>query len=127
MTSRSRLRRGQATVTAAICSSNSVDALDIEAARLEELAATIHAGKRVSLWWTMGVNQSHEGVRTAQAIINLALMTGNIGRPGTGANSITGQCNAMGSRLPAMERRPLRGSWSAPLRVGTRDALQAPR
>jgi ferredoxin-nitrate reductase len=27
------------------------------------------------------------------------LMTGNIGRPGTGANSITGQCNAMGSRL----------------------------
>jgi assimilatory nitrate reductase catalytic subunit len=38
-------------------------------------------------------------VRTAQAIINLALMTGNIGRPGTGPNSITGQCNAMGSRL----------------------------
>ena len=56
-------------------------------------------GKRVSFWWTMGVNQSHEGVRTAQAIIDLALMTGNIGRPGTGANSITGQCNAMGSRL----------------------------
>jgi anaerobic selenocysteine-containing dehydrogenase len=60
---------------------------------------SIHEGKRVSFWWTMGVNQSHQGVRTAQAIINLALMTGNIGRPGTGANSITGQCNAMGSRL----------------------------
>ncbi len=55
--------------------------------------------KRVSWWWTMGVNQSHEGTRTAQAIINLCLMTGNIGKPGTGANSITGQCNAMGSRL----------------------------
>lgn len=55
--------------------------------------------KRVSWWWTMGVNQSHEGVRTAQAMINLALITGNIGKPGTGANSITGQCNAMGSRL----------------------------
>jgi anaerobic selenocysteine-containing dehydrogenase len=67
--------------------------------QLEKFAATIHAGKRVSFWWTMGVNQSHEGVRTAQAIINLALMTGNMGRPGTGANSITGQCNAMGSRL----------------------------
>jgi assimilatory nitrate reductase catalytic subunit len=63
------------------------------------LAKTIAEGKRVSFWWTMGVNQSHEGTRTAQAIINLALMTGNIGRPGTGANSITGQCNAMGSRL----------------------------
>jgi assimilatory nitrate reductase catalytic subunit len=45
------------------------------------------------------VNQSHEGTRTAQALIDLALMTGNIGRPGTGANSITGQCNAMGSRM----------------------------
>lgn len=66
---------------------------------IERLARTIHPGKRVSFWWTMGVNQSHQGVRTAQAIINLALMTGNIGRPGTGANSITGQCNAMGSRL----------------------------
>lgn len=67
--------------------------------QLLKLAETIHRGERVSFWWTMGVNQSHEGVRTAQAIINLALMTGNIGRPGTGANSITGQCNAMGSRL----------------------------
>ena len=65
----------------------------------EKAARTIAAGKRVSFWWTMGVNQGHEAVRTAQAIINLALMTGNIGRPGTGANSITGQCNAMGSRL----------------------------
>jgi anaerobic selenocysteine-containing dehydrogenase len=64
-----------------------------------EFAETIHAGERVSFWWTMGVNQSHQAVRTAQAIINLALMTGNMGRPGTGANSITGQCNAMGSRL----------------------------
>ncbi len=47
----------------------------------------------------MGVNQGFQAVRTAQSIINLALMTGNIGKPGTGANSITGQCNAMGSRL----------------------------
>lgn len=77
---------------AAQASGLSVDAL-------EGLARTIHRGQRVSLWWTMGVNQSHEGTRTAQAIINIALMTGNIGKPGTGPNSITGQCNAMGSRL----------------------------
>ncbi|OIQ98044.1 nitrate reductase [mine drainage metagenome] len=63
------------------------------------LVGIVASGKRVSFWWTMGVNQGHESTRTAQAIINLALMTGNIGRPGTGANSITGQCNAMGSRL----------------------------
>jgi assimilatory nitrate reductase catalytic subunit len=66
---------------------------------LFRFAETIHEGKAVSFWWTMGVNQGHEATRTAQAIINLALMTGNIGRPGTGANSVTGQCNAMGSRL----------------------------
>lgn len=67
--------------------------------QLYRFAETIHKGKAVSFWWTMGVNQSHEATRTAQGIINLALMTGNIGRPGTGANSITGQCNAMGSRI----------------------------
>ena len=67
---------------------------------IEELAKTVsEPGKRVSWWWTMGVNQSYEGVRAAQAIINLCLITGNIGKPGTGPNSITGQCNAMGSRL----------------------------
>ena len=70
----------------------------ISSERVLELAEIIHNGKRVSFWWTMGVNQGYQAVRTAQAIINLALMTGNIGRPGTGANSLTGQCNAMGSR-----------------------------
>jgi assimilatory nitrate reductase catalytic subunit len=75
------------------------DATGIDQATLLRVARMIHEGQRVSFWWTMGVNQSYEGVRTAQSIINLALMTGNIGRPGTGANSITGQCNAMGSRL----------------------------
>lgn len=67
--------------------------------RVLELAKIIHEGKRVSFWWTMGVNQSYEAVRTAQAIINLALITGNMGKEGTGANSLTGQCNAMGSRM----------------------------
>ena len=71
----------------------------VDGETLLTVARAVRDGKRVSFWWTMGVNQSYEGVRVAQAIINLALMTGNIGRPGTGANSITGQCNAMGSRL----------------------------
>jgi assimilatory nitrate reductase catalytic subunit len=75
------------------------EATGLPAAAIEKLATTIHERERVSFWWTMGVNQSHEGVRLAQAIIAIALLTGNIGRPGTGANSITGQCNAMGSRL----------------------------
>jgi anaerobic selenocysteine-containing dehydrogenase len=65
----------------------------------DKSVTSIAQGRAVSFWWTMGVNQGHEATRTAQAIINLALITGNIGRAGTGANSITGQCNAMGSRL----------------------------
>jgi assimilatory nitrate reductase catalytic subunit len=75
------------------------DATGLPAETIARFAEMVGRGKRVSLWWTMGVNQSHEGVRLAQALINIALVTGNIGRPGTGANSITGQCNAMGSRL----------------------------
>lgn len=78
---------------------NSFEKTGISKERILNLAQTIHNGNRVSFWWTMGVNQSYEGVRTAQAIINLAVMTGNIGRPGTGPNSLTGQSNAMGSRL----------------------------
>ncbi|WP_455383045.1 molybdopterin oxidoreductase family protein [Salinispira pacifica] len=64
-----------------------------------DLVERIHRARAMSIYWTMGVNQSHQAVRTAQAIINLCLITGNIGRPGTGPNSITGQANAMGSRL----------------------------
>lgn len=75
------------------------EATGLPAATLHRIVEIIATRERVSFWWTMGVNQSHEATRTAQAIINLALMTGHIGRPGTGANSITGQCNAMGSRL----------------------------
>ena len=44
----------------------------LSVAQLQRLAETIHEGKRVSFWWTMGVNQGHEATRTAQAIINLA-------------------------------------------------------
>ncbi len=48
--------------------------------------------------WTMGVNHSTLGTATVSAICNLALLTGNIGRTGAAPFSITGQCNAMGTR-----------------------------
>ena len=75
------------------------EATGLEKEKILELAGLIHNGKRVSFWWTMGVNQGYEAVRTAQSIMNLAFLTGNVGKPGTGGNSVTGQCNAMGSRL----------------------------
>lgn len=48
--------------------------------------------------WTMGVNHSTLGTATVNAICNLALLTGHIGRVGASPFSITGQCNAMGTR-----------------------------
>src|SRR5262249_42823600 len=48
--------------------------------------------------WTMGVNHSTQGAETVNAICNLSLLTGKIGKPGSAPFSITGQCNAMGTR-----------------------------
>jgi len=53
---------------------------------------------RALIAWTMGVNHSTKGTETVNAINNLALITGNIGRAGAAPFSITGQCNAMGTR-----------------------------
>jgi ferredoxin-nitrate reductase len=48
--------------------------------------------------WSMGINQSSVGVLKNNAIVNLHLATGKIGRPGCGPFSLTGQPNAMGGR-----------------------------
>ena len=48
--------------------------------------------------WTMGVNHSTKGTETVNAINNLALIAGKVGKPGASPFSITGQCNAMGTR-----------------------------
>ena len=56
-----------------------------------------NAGAAMSIW-TMGINQSTHGSDGVVGINNLALITGNIGKPGGTSLSITGQCNAMGTR-----------------------------
>ena len=48
--------------------------------------------------WSMGLNQSTEGVAKNHALLNLHLATGHIGKPGAGPFSLTGQPNAMGGR-----------------------------
>ncbi len=48
--------------------------------------------------WTMGLNQSSVGVNKNLSLINLNLVTGQIGKPGAGPFSLTGQPNAMGGR-----------------------------
>lgn len=50
-----------------------------------ELAARYWAGaKKVLSLWSMGINQSFEGTAKARCLINLHLLTGQIGRPGSG-------------------------------------------
>ncbi len=65
---------------------------------LYQLAKLYANSERSLICWTMGVNQSYQGTDTVSAINNLAIMTGKIGKEGCGPFSITGQCNAMGTR-----------------------------
>lgn len=48
--------------------------------------------------WAMGLNQSAVGVDKNTALLNLSLLTGQVGKPGSGPFSLTGQPNAMGGR-----------------------------
>ena len=66
--------------------------------RIEHVAHLYGNAKAAFIGWTMGVNHSTQGAVTVTAINNLALITGNIGRTGASPFSITGQCNAMGTR-----------------------------
>ena len=65
---------------------------------LEQAARYWAKSDNVLSLWSMGVNQSSEGTAKVRTIINLHLMTGNIGRAGAGPFSLTGQPNAMGGR-----------------------------
>ncbi|HEU5100492.1 MAG TPA: molybdopterin-dependent oxidoreductase, partial [Roseiflexaceae bacterium] len=70
----------------------------LSVAEIERAAALFVQSKRVLSLWSMGVNQSRNGVAKALGIINLHLATGKIGKPGCGPFSLTGQPNAMGGR-----------------------------
>lgn len=65
---------------------------------LEKAAHYWGKSERVLSLWSMGVNQSSEGTAKVRTIINLHLMSAQIGKPGAGPFSLTGQPNAMGGR-----------------------------
>ncbi|TGM05328.1 nitrate reductase [Leptospira jelokensis] len=68
---------------------------------LEDIALAakyIHEAKGFLSLWAMGLNQSVIGVNKNLALLNLSLITGKIGKPGSGPFSLTGQPNAMGGR-----------------------------
>jgi anaerobic selenocysteine-containing dehydrogenase len=65
---------------------------------LVNAAHLIGDARNLLTFWTMGVSQTIAGTFSANAIINLHLALGQIGRPGCGPFSLTGQPNAMGGR-----------------------------
>ncbi|MDX2069282.1 MAG: molybdopterin-dependent oxidoreductase [Haliscomenobacter sp.] len=70
----------------------------IELEDIKKAAKYIGDAKAYLSMWTMGLNQSAIGVDKNTALINLNLLTGQVGRPGAGPFSLTGQPNAMGGR-----------------------------
>lgn len=108
---------------------------------IERVAMLYGRAKAATIGWTMGVNHSTQGAETVSAINNLALLTGNIGKSGASPFSITGQCNAMGTRetgftsgLPgyrkfesAEHREELAGIWKIDVeRIPTARGLSYP-
>lgn len=70
----------------------------IPSSLIRESALLYGRAKSALSFWAMGLNQSSSGTDKNNALINLSLVTGNIGRPGAGPFSLTGQANAMGGR-----------------------------
>ncbi|MBL7856756.1 MAG: molybdopterin-dependent oxidoreductase [Cyclobacteriaceae bacterium] len=71
---------------------------DVAVSDIQVAASYIAASKGFLTLWAMGLNQSVIGVNKNIALISLNLITGHIGKPGSGPFSLTGQPNAMGGR-----------------------------
>jgi formate dehydrogenase major subunit len=69
----------------------------IEAATIREVARLYATSEQAMIFWGMGVSQHVHGTDNARALIALALITGQIGRPGTGLHPLRGQNNVQGA------------------------------
>lgn len=74
------------------------DAAGLSPEQIEAFVQTLRGDRRLLSFYCMGANQSTRGVDKNTAIINLHLMKGEVGKPGAGPFSLTGQPNAMGGR-----------------------------
>ena len=64
---------------------------------LYEVARVYAKAKNAIIFWGMGISQHTHGTDNARCLISLALMTGNVGRPGTGLHPLRGQNNVQGA------------------------------
>jgi molybdopterin-dependent oxidoreductase alpha subunit len=73
---------------------------------LEAAAAVYIHAKSVMFIYGMGLTQHKKGVETVQTVVNLALMRGNIGRPGAGICPVRGHSNVQGQRTVGITEKP---------------------
>jgi formate dehydrogenase major subunit len=69
----------------------------IDAGTIRAVARTYAKGRAAMIFWGMGVSQHTHGTDNVRCLIALALMTGQIGRPGTGLHPLRGQNNVQGA------------------------------
>ncbi len=102
----------------------------ISAARIESLARRYAEAPTAMIGWTLGITEHHNAVDNVLALINLALLCGNVGRPGAGLNPLRGQNNVQGggdmgalpNRLPGFQdlsdpavRQKFSQAWGVPI------------
>ena len=71
-------------------------ATGVPAEAIRRVAHAYARAPKAQLCWTLGITEHHNAVDNVLALINLALLTGQVGRPGTGINPIRGQNNVQG-------------------------------
>ena len=69
----------------------------IDAATIREVARIYATARTSIIFWGMGISQSVHGTDNARCLISLALVTGHVGRPGTGLHPLRGQNNVQGA------------------------------
>jgi formate dehydrogenase major subunit len=69
----------------------------IDPATIRDIAWTIGAARTMMIFWGMGISQHTHGTNNARCLIALCLLTGNVGRPGTGLHPLRGQNNVQGA------------------------------
>src|SRR5258708_39569769 len=82
---------------------------ELEESDLCRLVRLIAGAKGFRSFYCMGLNQSAVGMWKNNSLINLHLLTGQIGKPGAGPFSLTGQPNAMGGREAGLLSHQLPG------------------
>lgn len=69
----------------------------VPAEQIAKAARMYGAGGAAAIFWAMGITQHTTGTDNVKSMANLALLTGNFGRPGTGTNPLRGQNNVQGA------------------------------